>query len=61
MNQPKQDTCPLCIENKREIKLQRLIKHLEDGTQTNTITYVCVNPECHLSINVKKLKTWNAN
>ena len=56
MNQPQQDTCHFCGEIKKQ-----LIKHLEDGTQTNTTTKVCVNKDCPLKVNLKNLKTWSAN
>jgi len=56
MTQPKNDTCHHCGESKK-----KLVKHLEDGTQTETIIYVCVNKECPFFKDVSKLKNWNAS
>jgi len=53
MNQPQQEKCPMCGE-----KLKRITKHLSDGTQTQTYTFICVNPECCLKIEKSKVKTW---
>ena len=54
MNQPQQEKCVMCGG-----KLKQITKHLKDGTQTETIIYVCVNPECPLKIG--KTKTWYDN
>jgi len=53
MTPPDQTICPLCKE-----PTVKIIKHLKDGTRTETYAYVCVNRKCGLYINLAKVKSW---